>query len=211
MQEYCIRRRLRKKRLVHLISSKRDFARRRFLFLTHACPHIGVNHLRSRYRIISRAHNFDFAARLTRHALRFRHHSGVRFISRRRGDANVCPRARPDGQKRMANIVPIAYVRKFQPAQSAEAFFQREKIRQRLARMIAIRKCVNHRYAPVRREPVERLLRKNPRDNSVNHPLEIFCHVANRFALAEVRSRVVEKYRLAAEAGDADFKGHSRA
>ena len=63
----------------------------------------------------------------------------------------------------------------------------------------------------VLREIIERFLRENARDDSVHPAFEIFRDVANGFALAQARQRVVEKHRRAAQAGDADFKSDARA
>ena len=72
VHEDGVRRGLREERFIHLVAGKRDFARRRFFFLSHAGPHIGVNRLRAGHRFFRRAQNFDFAARFARHALGFR-------------------------------------------------------------------------------------------------------------------------------------------
>src|SRR3984885_15793780 len=106
----------------------------------------------------------------------------------------------------MANIVAVADVGKFQPSQAAEAFLQREEVGERLAGMVTVGKRVNYGNGCVFSESVNRFLRESARDDSLNPAFEIFCHVRNRFSLAEFRFGVVEKNRRAAEAGDADFE-----
>ena len=89
-------RRMREKRFVYLIALEIGFALGRFLFLAHAGPHVGVDSLHPGDSFLWRVQNFNLAACLARHALRFRHHRGIRLVSRRRGHANMRPHARAD-------------------------------------------------------------------------------------------------------------------
>ena len=77
--------------------------------------------------------------------------------------------------------------------------------------MIFVRKRVDHRNVGIPGEILERFLREHARHDAVHPAFEIFGDVAHRFALAEMRERVVEKHRRAAQAGDADFESHARA
>src|SRR3984957_18877627 len=111
----------------------------------------------------------------------------------------------------MAHIVSVADVCEFQAAQSGEALLERKEIRQRLARVEAIGKCVDHGNAAVLRQAIEGLLRKYARHDSVNHSLEILRYVANGFARPKPCCRMVEKHRRTAEARNTHFKGHKGA
>src|SRR5271154_4482170 len=111
----------------------------------------------------------------------------------------------------MADVVAVADVCELQSAQSAEAFFKREEIRERLTGMKTIGQRIYYRDTPVRGEFIERLLGKNARDDSVHHALQIFCHIANRFALAEPRGSVIKKNGAAAQTRNADFESYARA
>ena len=111
----------------------------------------------------------------------------------------------------MAHVVAVADIGEFEAAQIAEALFEREEIGKGLAGMIFVRKRVDHRNVRVLGELFERFLREHARHDAVHPALEIFRDVADRFALAQVRERVVEKNGRAAEAGDADFESHARA
>ncbi len=111
----------------------------------------------------------------------------------------------------MAHIVSVANVCEFQAAQSAEAFLEREKVRQRLARMKAIGKRVDHRDPAVLRQAIQRPLRKYARDDSVNHALEVLCYVADGFARPKPRCRMVKKHRCAAQACDSHLERHAGA
>src|SRR6202047_792109 len=119
--------------------------------------------------------------------------------------------ARGDTQQRMANIVAVAHVGKFQSSQAAESFLQREEVGERLAGMVTVGKSVNHRNRCVLGEGVNRFLSESARYDSLNPAFEISCHVWNRFSLAKFRFSVVEKNRRAAEACDADFECDARA
>src|ERR1700733_1797129 len=120
-------------------------------------------------------------------------------------------RASADAKERVANIIAVANIGKLQSAQSAETFLQGKEIRERLARMIAVGKRVNHRYGRVFRQRINRFLRERSRHDSLNPTFEIFCHVGNGFALTQSRFRMIEKNRSATEARYSDFESNARA
>ena len=119
--------------------------------------------------------------------------------------------ARADGQQRVTHVVAVAHVGEFQAAQPAEALLEREEIRERLARMIFVRKRVDHGYIRVGGELVESFLREDTRDDSLHPALEILGNVADGLALAQTRGGVIEKRGCATEIGDADLKSDARA
>ena len=63
----------------------------------------------------------------------------------------------------------------------------------------------------MRREHFQRLLRKHARHNALHPARKAAPDVGNRFALAQMRVRVVEVNRRAAQAGNAHFKRDPRA
>ena len=124
----------------------------------------------------------------------------------------MCAPARaPMLEQRVAHVIAVADVGDFQAAQIAEAFFEREEIGERLAGMITIGKRVDHRNARVGGQLVERFLLEYARDDAVHPAFQAFRHVRDGFALAEMRDGVIEKYRRAAQAGDAHFESDARA
>ena len=63
----------------------------------------------------------------------------------------------------------------------------------------------------MRRENFQRLLRKYARHNPVHPARKAAPDIGNRFALAQMRVRVVEENCRAAQARNADFKRDPRA
>ncbi len=137
------------------VRSEGGLARRGFFLLPHAGPDVGVNRLRARDGFFWRAQDFDFAARLARDAPGFGDHGRIRLESCGRSDAKMSAQAGADGQQRVADIVAIADVGELQPAQAAEALFEREEIGECLAGMEPVGKRVDHRDSAVRGELVE--------------------------------------------------------
>src|SRR5262249_21927903 len=138
--------------------------------------------------------------RLARYAFCFSHYRCIGLVAGRRCHSNMCADARPDRQQRMAHVVSVADVCEFQAAQPAETLLESEKICKCLARVKTVGKRVDHRDAAVLCHAVQGLLREHACDNSVNHALEILCHVANGFALPKPCCRMVKKDRCTAEA-----------
>src|SRR4029077_8265479 len=101
VHEDGVRRGLREERVIHLISREGRLARRGFFLLPHAGPDVGVNRLCARDGFFGRAQDFDFAARLARHASRFGDNGCVRLESGGRSDSNMSSQARADGQQRV--------------------------------------------------------------------------------------------------------------
>src|SRR4029077_823067 len=123
----------------------------------------------------------------------------------------MCADARSRDHQGMADVVAVSDVGEFQTAHGTKFFLDGEKIAERLAGMIHVRKRVDDRHRRMRGENFKTILRKNTRDNSVHPPREAPPHIGNRFAITEMRVRVVEVNRRAAHAGDANFKCDARA
>src|ERR1039458_2478197 len=199
VQEYGIGCGLCEERLIHLKSSEGSLARSGFIFLSHAGPDVCVDGLRSCDSLFRRAQDFNFAARLACDTLRFGDDGGIRLVAGGRRDSNVGSATRARRHQRVAHIITISHVRELEPAQFPETLFKREKIREGLAGMISIRKRIDHRNIRVQCQLIERFLFENARDDSLNPALEVLCDVADGFALAEARGRVIEKNGGAAE------------
>src|ERR1700734_247634 len=193
-------------RIVHLVAAEGRFTHFRFLFLSHAGPNVGVDGLRARDGFFGAMKKFNLAARLASSALGFGDDFRIRLVAFRSGDANVRADAPGDAQQRIAHVVAVADISKFQAAKVTEAFLQREKIGKRLTRVIEVRKRVDHRHVRVRGELFERFLFENARNDRVYPAFEALRHVGDRFAVAQVRDGVIEKYAGPAEARDADFE-----
>src|SRR3989441_11982928 len=101
----------------------------------------------------------------------------------------------------MADVVPVADIGQPVSPQRAEFFFQREIIRQRLARMKTVGERIDDRNLSVRRQLFENGLVVDARDDAVHPPLEIPRHVHDGLALAEPRRlRMVQENRRCAPA-----------
>src|SRR5438034_10316254 len=87
----------------------------------------------------------------------------------------------------MADVVPVADIGQPESPQRAEFFFQREIIRQRLARMKTVGESVDDRNLSVRRQLFENGLVIDARDDALHPALEIPRHVHDGLALAEPR------------------------
>src|SRR5271156_6270443 len=211
VHEDCVGRGMGEERVVNLIAGKRGIARGGFVFLAHAGPRVGVNCLRAGGSLGGRAQDFNFAARFAHHALGFGHDVWIRLVSRRRRDANVSSGARADAEQRVASVIAIADVCDFQAAQISEAFFEREEISERLARMIAIGKRVDHRNSGVGGQLIERFLLEDARDDAGDPAFQAFRDVRNGFALAQMRDGVIKKYGRTAQACDTDFESDAGA
>ena len=113
----------------------------------------------------------------------------------------------------MAHVVAVADIGKLEATQSAEALFEREEIRQSLARMKLVGKRVDHRNAGVRGHFLKHPLGVNARDDAVHPALQIARDIGNRFALAQGggRLRVIEEHHGPAHALDADVECNPRA
>ena len=111
----------------------------------------------------------------------------------------------------MADVVAVAHIGHLQSAQAAESFLEREKIRERLAGMKAVGKCVDHRNDSIFRQLFNRFLLKDARDDSVHPALQISRHVRDGLALAQPRRGMIQKHRAAAHALHADLEGDARA
>src|SRR2546429_10029402 len=93
-------------------------------------------------------------------------------------------------QQGMANVVAVADISQLESAQSAEALFEREKIRQGLAGMELVGKRVDHRNAGVCGHFLEHLLRINARHDAVNPAVEVARHIRYRFPLDRKSTRL---------------------
>ena len=91
----------------------------------------------------------------------------IRFIGRRRGNAQPRPHARGRRHQRMADVVPIAYVGKLQAAQRSIALAQRKEIGIGLTWMKSVRERVNYRHAGILGELLELRLLENARHNAL--------------------------------------------
>src|ERR1700730_14260328 len=109
----------------------------------------------------------------------------------------------------MADVVAVPYVREVYASRGAEFFLVRKEITEGLARMINIRERVDHRNCRMRREDVERVLRKHARHDSMHPARKASPNIGNGFAVAQMRIRMIEINRRAAQTGDANFKGHA--
>src|ERR1700733_31214 len=110
----------------------------------------------------------------------------------------------------MAHIVSVADVSDFKSAQRAKMFFEREEVRNRLARMKAVCQRVDHGNSRVLCELFENRLFEKPRDDSIRPAFETPRHISNGFAFAEVRRSVIEERGRTAQARDSDFERHAR-
>src|ERR1019366_7210495 len=123
----------------------------------------------------------------------------------RRADAS------PGDHQRMANVVAIADVGELHSARGAKLFLEREEIGERLAGMIEIRERIDDRNAGMCRQGLECFLRKHARHNPLHPARKTPRDIGNRFALAQMRVRVVEENGRATQARNADLKGDTRA
>src|SRR2546429_6546367 len=85
-------------------------------------------------------HELDLRFRLAGYALAVRYHLRFRCIILGRRHAQMNAKPRRQTQQGMANVVAVADISQLESAQSAEALFEREKIRQGLAGMELDRK-----------------------------------------------------------------------
>ena len=82
---------------------------------------------------------FDLGFCLAHHALAIRDDLGRRSVIRRRGNAHVNAEPRGKIHQGMAHVVAVADISQLEAAQGSKALFEREEIRQRLARMESVR------------------------------------------------------------------------
>src|SRR5258706_13039273 len=202
---------MRHERGVDLIWRKYRCAHFGLALLTHAGPDVGINGLRAGHSFLRRAEQFNRAMRGGRIATRRLDNFRVRLVSRGCRDAHVRAYTRSGNHQGMANVVAVADVGEFHSARGAEFFFQREKIRKRLARMVDIRERVDDGNTGKCRQGVKSILLKYARDDSVHPTRKAPRDIGNRFALAETSVRVIEQNGRASHAYDANFKGDARA
>src|ERR1700674_558717 len=113
----------------------------------------------------------------------------------------------------MANVIAVANVSELESAQRAKFFFQREKIRQRLAGMKLVGKRVDHRDAGIRRHFLEDMLMVNASDDAMYPALEVTRDVGDGLPRAEGcgRLRVIQENDGPTHALNADIKSDARA
>src|SRR5207253_7961078 len=106
----------------------------------------------------------------------------------------------------MADVIAVTHVSQLQPAQPAKALLEREEIRQRLARMEPVGERVDHGDGSAGGQLVEYALLVGAHDDAVHPALQVPGHVPDRLPRAQARAGVIQKYRAAPHALDADRK-----
>src|SRR5450755_4364544 len=106
----------------------------------------------------------------------------------------------------MGDVVAVTDVGEFETAHRSEMLLQSEDIGKRLAGMIQIAQCIDHRYAGPARQLFNSVVRKHPSHNAVGPTIQIPGNIFNRFPVADGASA---HDRVAAELLDGQFKSES--
>ncbi len=106
----------------------------------------------------------------------------------------------------MRNIVAIANIGETNLLEIAETFLQGQIIRQRLAGMLKITECIDHRYAGVFSHSFNRAVRKSSQHDGVDPAFEIVRDIAELFASIQTPLRLVHERDRAAQACHSGFK-----
>ena len=212
MQEDTILVRDVKARIVDLIHArKRLTARGCLAFLTHAGPHIRIEHV----RILARLQRIVAHDDLT--AVRRGVFPGpcdvfvLGLVALRGSDGYIDAQLGAAQQKRMRHVVAIAYERELEPLERALVFVNRQKIRQHLTGVKFVREAVDDRNGAARGELFQIALLERADHNAVNHPGKHAHGVGNRLAAAELNIRGREKQRVHPQLVRAHLKGNAGA
>src|SRR5713101_180845 len=213
VHEYGVRRGERHQLGVDLIRLEHGVSHLPLGLKSHAGPGIGVDAHRAVHRFARVGQQLDFGFRFARHAFAIGDNFRQRCVFRGRSYAQVNAEASGKINQRVANIVAITDVGKFEAAKRAEFFFEGEKIRERLARMKLVGERIDHRNARVGGHFFEDTLLVNASDDAMHPALEVARDIGDGLARAERRGRlcVVKEDDGATHALNADIEGDTRA
>src|SRR6059036_2073428 len=175
--------------------------------LTHAGPHVGVDHVGAGRRGARVLGDVDPAAEPARRG----DHARVGLVPRWARDDDRGAEQRTEEHHGVADIVAVADPREPQPAEVDAALPQREEIGQRLAGVLAIRQPVDHRDRRVPGERGDRRVGVDARHDAVDPQGQVAGDVGHRFTRAQADLAAVEMHGASAQLDEADLEGDASA
>ncbi len=181
------------------------------LVLTHARPHVGVEHFGSFGRLVRVADELDRPSRL---------HSGspgglddavVRVVTLGNCRDEAHSQLRRSRHERSAHVVSVTEVRDPNAREPAQALADRHQVGEDLARVGDVGQPVDDRHARVGGELLHILMRERADDDAVEIAREHVRRVLDRLAAAELKIVGAQVEPEAAELGDSNLERDARA
>src|SRR5438876_2433037 len=190
-------------RLVDLVAAERLLTPRSLRLLSHARPHVGVDHVgpgRGLPRVLG---DLDPAAEPTRRVP----DPGGRLVAGRARDDGRGAEQRAQEDHGVAHVVTVADPCEPHRADVDAPLPQREEVGERLTRVLGVGEPVDYGDGRVAGERLDRRVRVDARGDTVYPAREVPRHVRNRLARAQADLRAREVNGAPAELDDPDLEG----
>src|SRR5579884_1569670 len=191
---------------VDLVGSENLATLRRFSFLPHAGPDIGVNGVGLGHGCDWVVGNVDASAGGRGVGFCDRYYFSAGFVARGSCDGEDTSEQRGSEHQRVRDIVAVTDEREMDIAHVAELLAQSEEIGERLAGMFEIAERVDDGYARMLGHLLDGGVLEGAQDNAIDPALEVMGDIAELFTGIEAVARVVHEKRGAAQARHAGLK-----
>ena len=177
--------------------------------LAHAGPYIGIEHIGALGSLEEILFNSNGAAGLRCVLLCQTQDFRIRLIALRTSADHIHANLSAGKHQRMCHVVAIADINQLAALEHLHLLLNGKDIRQCLAGMQQVGQTVDNRYACIFSQLDNGIMGEGTDHNTVNEAGQHACSITNRFAAANLGSRIAQINRMAAQLPEANLKGGS--